>query len=340
MPDITLVTSDGSNLVFVCPEDTDVLTAAAAAGLFLPAMCREGSCGLCHAHVGEGAYELGTFTPSALPDADRSGVLLCRCQPRSDLIVNLPYTQNAIQHHDVPTRDAVIATLEPAGAGAVRVTLILTPDPVLGAAADFVPGQYMEVAIPGTTIRRAYSLANLPNWDGQLDFLIRLQPNGAFSTYLGARAQVGDRLIVRGPLGTFVLDETSPRPRCLIGGGCGMAPVLSMLRHLADFGDTQPTHLIFGANREDELFSAEEIAALRAALPHLGVTMSVWRPSPGWTGFRGTAAEALANYLRPRTDVPDVYVCGPPKLLEAVTGVAREYGIPEAQIIAERVFAS
>jgi NAD(P)H-flavin reductase len=113
-----------------------------------------------------------------------------------------------------------------------------------------------------------------------------------------------------------------------------------MLRHLADFGDTQPTHLIFGATREDELFSADEIAALREALPHLGVTLSVWRPGPGWTGHTGTAAEALLEYLQSQTDSPDVYVCGPPKLLDAVTGVAREHGIPQAQIIAERVFAS
>ncbi|MGD0472357.1 MAG: FAD-binding oxidoreductase [Candidatus Velthaea sp.] len=56
------------------------------------------------------------------------------------------------------------------------------------------------------------SLANRPNWDGRLEFLIRLQANGAFSTYLGERARVGDPLIVRGPLGNFVLDETSPRP--------------------------------------------------------------------------------------------------------------------------------
>ena len=338
MPDITLVTSDGSRLGFACPPDTNVLDAAAAAGLFLPAMCREGSCGLCHAHVGEGTYELGTYTPNALTDADDSGVLLCRCRPRSDLVIDLPYTQNGIQHHDVPTRDALIEALDLAGAGAVRMTLVFTPDSTLGQAADFVPGQYMEVAIPGTSIRRAYSLANLPNWEGHLEFLIRLQPNGAFSTYLGTTARVGDRLIVRGPLGNFVLDETSPRPRCLIGGGCGFAPVLSMLRHLADFQDTQPTHLIFGATQEDELFPAAEIAALREALPQLGVTLSVWRPGPAWTGFTGTAADALRAHLRVNGDSPDVYVCGPPKLLDAVTGVAREHGIPAEQIIAERVF--
>jgi NAD(P)H-flavin reductase len=181
-------------------------------------------------------------------------------------------------------------------------------------------------------------LANRPNWDGRLEFLIRLQANGAFSTYLGERARVGDPLIVRGPLGNFVLDETSPRSRCLIGGGCGTAPVLSMLRHLADFGDTQPTHLIFGATHEDELFSADEIAALREALPQLGVTLSVWRPGPAWTGFSGTPAEAFSAYLRSAIEAPDVYVCGPPKQLDAITQVARKHAIPAVQTIAERVF--
>jgi ferredoxin-NADP reductase len=133
-----------------------------------------------------------------------------------------------VGRQQIPVREAVIAAMGPAGTGAVAVTLQLRPDAQAGAGADFVPGQYMELAIPGTTIRRAYSLANLPNWEGRLDFIIRLQPGGAFSTWLGERAAVGDVLNVRGPLGQFVLDESSPRPRCLVGGGCGIAPVLSM----------------------------------------------------------------------------------------------------------------
>ncbi len=340
MPDVTLVTRDDVRLQFSCSQNENVLDAAAKAGLFLLGMCREGACGLCKAKVADGAYEMGSHSTDVLKSAGENGVLLCRCQPRGDLVVNLPYPQAIIRRHEVPSREAAIEALAPAGGGAVAMTLLLKPHPDLGQAADFVPGQYMELIIPGTDVRRAYSMANLPNWEGRLEFLIRLQPGGAFSTYLAERAKIGDTLIARGPQGDFVLDETSPRPRCLIGGGCGFAPVLSMLRHLADFQDTQPTHLILGANREDELLLASEIEALREALPHLGVTLCVWRPEAAWTGFTGTAADAFAVYLDSCAETPDVYVCGPPKLLEAVRAVAQDRGVPPERIIAENIFQS
>ncbi len=340
MPDVTLVTRDDVRLQFDCSQDENLLDAAAKVGLYLLGMCREGACGLCKAQVADGAYEMGGHSADALKHAGPNGVLLCRCQPRGDLIVNLPYPQAVIRRHEIPSREATIEALAPAGAGAVAMTLLLKPHAELGQAADFVPGQYMELAIPRTDIRRAYSMANLPNWDGRLEFLIRLRPGGAFSTYLAERARIGDTLIARGPQGDFVLDETSPRPRCLIGGGCGFAPVLSMLRHLADFQDTQATHLILGANCEDELLLPDEIDAIRAALPHLGVTLSVWRPAAAWTGFTGTAADALAVYLDASAETPDVYVCGPPKLLEAVKSVANDRGVPPERIIAERIFQS
>jgi NAD(P)H-flavin reductase/ferredoxin len=339
MPEVTLVGTDGASVAFACAQESTVLEAAAAAGFFLTAMCRKGTCGLCHAHVADGRYELAPCGSDALRDADRGGVLLCRCRPRTDLVVQLPYAQSGIARQEILARDATIERLERAGSNAVRMTLLYTPDPVLGQAADFTPGQYMEVTIPGASIQRAYSPANLPNWEGRLEFLIRLQPYGLFSTYLRMSAKVGDRLIVRGPLGNFVLDETSPRPRCLVGGGGTMAPMLSMLRHLADYEDMQPTRLIYGATREDELFGGDEIDALREALPQLSVTFSVLQPGPTWTGCSGTAVDALADYLRSNQEAPDIYVCGPAKLLEAVTGVARERGIPEAQIVAQRIDA-
>jgi NAD(P)H-flavin reductase/ferredoxin len=337
MPDVTLVTRDSVRLQFDCSENDNLLNAAAAAGLFLPAMCREGTCGLCRAQVADGTYEMGDHSTEAVKNAGPNGILLCRCQPRGDLVVALPYPQASIRRHEIPSREVTIEALSPAGAGAMAVGLVLKPHPELGQAADFVAGQYMELSIPGTDIRRAYSMANLPNWEGRLEFLIRLQPGGAFSTYLAERAKAGDTLIARGPLGEFVLDETSPRPRCLIAGGCGFAPVLSMLRHLADFQDTQPTHLILGANREDELLLSDEIDALRAALPHLSVTLAVWRPEAAWTGFTGTSADAFAVYLDSCAETPDVYVCGPPKMLEAIKTVARDRGIPPERIIAERI---
>ena len=340
MPAITLQTRDGARLTFACPDETNVLAAAEEAGLYLPAMCHEGTCGACHAHVADGRYTQRPVGQGVLPDPQAGGVLLCRCRADSDLVIDLPYPEADIHRQAIVPRDATIVELTSAGAGAMAVKLALVPDEAGGSAADFLPGQYMEVGIPGTGIRRAYSMANLPNWDGAIEFLIRLKPGGAFSTWLAEQARLGDTLQLRGPFGRFVLDETSARPRCFIGGGCGFAPVLSMLRHLADFQDMQPTTLIFGANREDELFATEALDELQAALPMLRVILSVWHPQATWSGFVGTAADAFAHLLDQGGDQPDVYVCGPPKLLESVQAVAADRGIPPAQVMTEQFQAA
>ncbi len=333
---VTLVTRDGAELPFPCAQTDNVLGAAEAAGYFLPAMCHEGTCGLCHARVTEGKYTMGPHNSAALRTDVPGEVLLCCCTPDENLRVALPYDQAQVLRYKVPVRQAVIESITPAWENAVALTLRLQPDPELGTAVEFSPGQYMELTIPGTEIRRAYSLANLPNWEGRLDFLIRLQANGAFSTWLREQAKVGDTITVRGPSGSFILDEASVRPRCFVGGGCGLAPILSMLRHLGEFQDAQPTQLIFGANRETELVPPADVEAVTAALPQLGVTLAVTTPVGEWHGFQGTAPAALEAYLAKAEEPIDIYACGPPKMLEAVEALVQKRGRGD-RVIAERL---
>lgn len=333
---ITLLTRDDARLIFDYAGEQDVLAAAEAAGLYPPAMCHEGSCGLCAGHVADGAYEMGPHSPQALPPGD-GGVLLCRCQPRGDLTITLPCTDAQIGRHRVPERAAEITGITPAADGTLALSLRVLPDAALGQAVDFQPGQYMELGVPALGLRRAYSPANLPNWEGRLDFLIRLVPGGAFTGWLARDARPGAELTLRGPLGDFMLDEASPRPRLFIAGGCGLAPIFSMLRHMADFQDGTPAQLIYGANREEELLPAEAFADLQTALPQLGITLCLWHPAPGWQGFTGTTADALEALLAQAGSAPDIYVCGPPRMLAAVEAVAEAHTIPPAQFFTERL---
>lgn len=332
--DITLLTRDGVELRFPCAENEFVLGAAESAGYFLPAMCHEGTCGQCHARVAKGRYEMASHGVS--PGSEPESVLLCRCSPQEPLTIELPCKDAQVLRQRVPVRQAAIASIEQAWEGAVALSLRLKPHAEFGSAAEFIPGQYMELTVPGTEIRRAYSLANLPNWDGELDFLIRLRPGGAFSRWLAERAKVGDELTVRGPLGSFVLDELSARTRCFVGGGCGAAPILSMLRHLGEFQDSQPSHFIFGANGESELVSGADIENLRAALPQLTVTLAVMHPGMDWCGFTGTAPAALEEYLAAAPQPVDIYTCGPPMMVDAIDAIAERSGQGH-RVIAERV---
>ncbi|WP_233879719.1 2Fe-2S iron-sulfur cluster binding domain-containing protein [Paraburkholderia flagellata] len=333
---IELTTRDGQAFGFACEPGQDVLSAAAAADITLPSQCRRGSCGACHATVTEGTYTLGDHSADALPSADPQAVLLCRTRPSADLRVAAPYDHTKVLLRPVATRTARIAALETIADDTRRLELLLDADDTSGSAAEFEAGQFAELELPEARVKRPFSLANTSNWEGRLEFLIRLRPQGEFSAYLRDRAQPGDVLTVHGPQGGFGLIADSLRPRWFVAGGTGLAPVLSMLRRMAEYGEMNDARLFFGVNRESELFMLDELDALRAALPQLRVELCVREAPDGWQGSHSTPVEALAAALAGEGAAPDLYVCGPPAMVSAAQAVAASSRVPSAQFVSER----
>lgn len=333
---IQLTTRDDQQLSFDCAPDQSLIDAAAAVHITLPSQCCNGGCGACHASVTAGDYQFGEHNPAALPANSVNGILMCRTTPRSDLSIALPYDHAKILFHTVPRRSAEIIAIETIAENTVRLELRLDADADGGSAAEFEPGQFMELEIPDSQERRAYSLANTGNWDGRLEFLIRLYPNGLFSTFLREHATPGMKLMTRGALGAFGIEQGSLRPRWLVAGGTGLAPMLSMLRRMAEFQEIQEARLFFGVNRESELFALDELERLKAELPQLKVDLCVWKPQGEWKGFTGTPAEALCQALTDIPTQPDIYLCGPPPLIDAVERTAAALGVPAEQVFSER----
>ncbi|WP_175747517.1 2Fe-2S iron-sulfur cluster-binding protein [Burkholderia pyrrocinia] len=333
---IEITTRDGEQFGFGCDAEQDLLTAAADAGITLPSQCRRGSCGACQATVVDGAYEMQADSAGVLPAGQQGAVLLCRTTPRGDLRVAAPYDRTKVLLQPVPVRTARIAALDTIAADTMRVELQVEPDDAFGSAVEFEPGQFAELEVPGSGLRRPYSLANTSNWDGRLEFLIRLRPDGWFSTYLRERARPGDPLTVRVPMGGFGLFADSLRPRWFVAGGTGLAPILSMLRRMAEYQEMADARLFFGVNQETELFMLDELARLQADLPQLQVDLCVWRPGGEWAGLHGTPVDALRAALAQAGALPDIYVCGPPPLVQGVRDVAVAAGVPDAQFASER----
>ena len=341
---VELHTRDGQQLGFDCAPDENVLAAAARQGLSLPAMCRSGSCGVCRGHCQDGAIELGPHSPEALSEADRQRgeTLLCSSYPRSDLVVAVDVDLAGIQAPPPVEREATVAVVEPVGGEVVNLVLLLSPDPNGDASVSFEVGQYMELTLPDSGVTRAYSIANTPNWEGRLEFYIRLQPEGHFSHWL-RQAKAGDHLKIRGPFGHFSLDESSLAPRWFVAGGTGLAPILAMLRWMGEMGAMQPTRLYLGLNRESDRFAQAELAGLQAILPGLRQVLCLWHPQEEWQGFVGNPAEALQRDLAESLAAgksPDIYLCGPPAMVAACEAVASELGLPAAKIHSERFLPS
>jgi ferredoxin-NADP reductase/ferredoxin len=334
---ITLTTQDGKQIDFTCEPEQTVQEAAEVAGFFLPALCNVGSCGSCLGRCVQGDYRLGSYSPSLLPaNHQQTGdVLFCRTYPNSDLQLTTFYTAAQIRSSRQVAREAEIVRVELIAERTMLLVLQLLPDEQQSLAFEFEPGQFVELEVPELELKRAYSIANTPNWDGKLEFLIRLQPQGQFSTYLLKTAKPGQHLQVSSASGSFGIQQQSLNPRCFVAGGTGIAPFLSILQRMAEWGEDYPTQLFLGVNNEREIFYQDELAALKQAIPQLRVEICVWQPSESWTGFKGTPADALKAYLEKTEILPDVFLCGPPLLVEAATQIAIEAGVKQEQIFCE-----
>jgi propane monooxygenase reductase subunit len=191
---------------------------------------------------------------------------------------------------------------------------------------EFKPGQYVDIAIPGhPDEHRSFSMANTEA--DVLEFMIKLYPGGRFSGLLAdGSIKAGDELEVTGPYGVFTLRASSPRRLLFIGGGAGMAPILSLLRSLPGTGAEREATYYYGARTEADLFHVAEIAELPASfVPALS------EDANGWAGETGLITDVVARLEGDVAEV-DAYVCGPPPMVEAAIALLEAKGVPESHI--------
>ncbi len=216
-------------------ESETILNAAFRQGIMLMHGCKEGQCSACKSFILDGEVDLDRYSTFALPDFEEAEgwTLLCRAHPYSDLEIELINYDEEIIHGGVPPRtiSTVVEAVEPAHLRHRARCACAREEPL-----EFKPGQYVDIAIPGSDgEHRSFSMANT-NPD-TLEFMIKQYPGGKFSGLLAdGTIKPGDALDVTGPYGVFTLRPSSPRRLLFIGGGAGMAPILSLLRSLKETG--------------------------------------------------------------------------------------------------------
>ena len=339
---IEATTEDGQIVRFPCRSDEDVISAAVSQDIYLMSSCREGGCATCKSLCTDGDYDLPGCSAQALPtDEEEDGyVLLCRTFPRSDLSLELPYTYDRISFGEIASFEAGVLAIEHIASNAVRFVIEKLPDADGDRQVRFDAGQFFELTVPGAGITRSYSPANLPNRDGVLEFLIRILPDGRFSRFLTREAAVGQHLQVRGSSGIFGLKQRGFTPRYFVAGGTGLAPVVSMLRHMRDWKEPHETRLYFGVNRPEELFYVEELRQLEREMDNLSVNVCVWQGSGNDAYRNGSVVDVLREDLDGQRVKPDLYLCGPPGMVDAVFKVCSDFAIPAEQIFLEKFLPS
>jgi propane monooxygenase reductase subunit len=313
---------------FEVDEDETVLNGAFRQGLMLMHGCKEGQCSACKSFVLDGEVDLDKYSTFALPDFEEAEgwTLLCRAHAYSDLEVELINYDEEILRSGVELRTvrSRVAAIEPLTRDIRRLVVDVEEGEM-----PFRCGQYVDIRIPGTDEYRSFSMANLPSDDGRLEFMIKLYPGGHFSGLLAdGTLKAGDELELRGPYGVFTLRE-SDRPLVFIGGGAGMAPILSLLRSMAETGVVRPAVYYYGAREEEDLFHLAELRALADAVPGLRFVPAL--SDAGWGGETGLVTDVV-DRCEPDLAEVDAYLCGPPPMVDAATELLLRRGVPEARI--------
>jgi propane monooxygenase reductase subunit len=177
-------------------------------------------------------------------------------------------------------------------------------------------------------------MANLAAEAGELEFMIKRYEGGRFSGLLGDDGlKVGDELEVTGPYGVFTLRASSPRRIVFIGGGAGMAPILCLLRSMAEAGVERPVVYYYGARTQTDLFHLDELAELGGRLPGFTFVpaLSDAPDDDAWAGETGLITDVVERLEGDLADV-DAYLCGPPPMVDAAIAMLEARGVPEAHI--------
>ena len=307
---VALAFEDGVSRFITCTDDQTVADASYRARINIPLDCRDGACGTCKAFCESGEFDLGVYLEDALsPDEFEQGyVLPCVMKPKSDLVLNIASTSE-VAKTQAATYVGEITELNRLSPSTVSLAVeIPNRDELV-----FLPGQYVNIAVPGTEERRSYSFSNAPD-DKTLTFLVKLTPGGVMSTYLDERAKVGDQLSFTGPNGSFFLRE-GLGPALLLAGGTGLAPILSILRKMRS-NSSRPLHLIYGVNTDEDAVELDTLEHIANELGSLTWDYCVADPASSAVhkGF-------VTGLIKPEHlyggDVA-VYLCGPPPMVEGV----------------------
>jgi len=319
-----------SGVTFTVNEGESVLNAALRQGVMLPHSCKNGTCGSCKGQLKSGEVCYPIHPPLALDEGekDQGKALFCQAAPCSDLVIQAREIEAVrdIQVRKMPARVTEKTLMAP---DVMRLSLKLPSAQRL----QFLAGQYLEILLADGK-RRAFSIASAPQSEDVLELHIRHVDGGGFTSWVFDELKVHDILRLEAPLGTFFIrNDRDNRPIIMVGGGTGFAPLKSMIEDLLAHNDKRPLHLFWGARQQAELYMHEQVQQWQQQHDHIHYTSALSEADGNETAgsFNGLAHEAVLDHF-PDLSTFDIYISGPPAMVDTGRVTFQEHGADERRI--------
>ncbi len=204
-------------------------------------------------------------------------------------------------------------------------------------------GQHVDVRLTapdGYRAQRSYSIASAPDGTAVIELAIERLADGEVSPFFHDVVAVGDPIELRGPLGGyFFWPAEGTQPILLAGGGSGIVPLMSMLRHRHAVADRRPVALIYSTRTMSDAVFAAELIELASGDETFVLALTLTREQPARPGDynRRVDGPMIAEVLARLPAVPsDAFVCGSNAFVNAAADGALHAGLPAAAIKTER----
>lgn len=206
----------------------------------------------------------------------------------------------------------------------------------------FVAGQHVDVRLSapdGYQAQRSYSIASAPD-DPEVELVIERLEEGEVSPFFHEVVREGDTVEMRGPIGGhFNWSKRDGGPIVLVGGGSGVVPLMSMLRHRARVAPEVPAVLVYSSRTMEEVIFRDELLARAESEPNLRLILTLTREKATDVHFRsGRIDMALFAEIVGRLGAMPrhSYVCGATAFVDAASRHLIDAGVPFPSIKTER----
>ncbi|MEW6767016.1 MAG: FAD-binding oxidoreductase [Pseudomonadota bacterium] len=234
-------------------------------------------------------------------------------------------------------QNATVTKIEPR---TERVTsFFLKPDRPLA----YQAGQHVAVrltAADGYRAQRNYSIATAPEHGGEIELAVERLDNGEVSGFFHEIAMAGDTIEIKAPLGGhFIWKVEDGGPLVLIGGGSGVVPLVSMLRHRVARRDKTPVALLVSSRTWDEVIYRDELIALHDRKDGFELAIAVTRDKAQRAGDyeRRIDDAMIAAVLAKLPSAPaQAFVCGSNPFVEMAAHGLMDNGLSPKIIRTER----
>jgi ferredoxin-NAD(P)+ reductase (naphthalene dioxygenase ferredoxin-specific) len=292
--------------------------------------CMSGRCGTCRCKVTQGQVQ-HSGPENGRPEMDQDAyVLACQSVLTDSCTIEIPDMDEVVVHPAKIIKGTVLAIEELTHD--IRRLRIKPAKPMA-----FSPGQYATLQFTPDHIR-PYSWAGLPN-DDEMEFHIRQVPGGRVTDYVFSSLKVGDAVRISGPMGTAYLRQKHSGPMLCVGGGTGIAPIISIVRGAMAANMHNPVHVYFGVRSQEDSYDLERLRRLAQEHGNMSLHVVV-ATGPVHAGLRsGLVTDAIQQDLPAWKNFVG-YFCGAPAMVEALSSLAQSLGMPLDNIHADAFYPS